>query len=74
MDVEWDDERLALILHFGNPFNAQDSPDLASGDPAFSEDQGAFEPLESVAVHLDAIRHMTCPYLSAEALDNKNDG
>jgi hypothetical protein len=73
MDVEWDDDRLAFILHFGNALNIYDDSALTSADPAFLDEQEAFEPIESIAVHLNAIRHMTCPYLSGKTLDNNKD-
>lgn len=47
VDSAWDDETQALILDFG----------LEPGD-AYSED----EPFESMMVHLDSVRRLTCPF------------
>jgi len=61
VDVEWDDDQQAVILYFG-PSMIDDIDPMTNADD-HDLDQETI-PLEVIAVHLDSIRKMTCPYLS----------
>jgi hypothetical protein len=49
IDLGWDDDTEALILEFGYPYN---------------DDEEDIIPVETLEVHLDSVRELTCPNLS----------
>lgn len=55
LDTEWDEDDQAVILHFDRLIPYHDFP-------GFDENEAIGDTL-SLAVHLDSIRRLTCPYL-----------
>ena len=62
IDAEWEDDTQAIILYFGHAPGGENNPLTEGVDPAMEESE-AFNAIDSLAVHLDSIRAMTCPYL-----------
>ena len=75
IDVEWHEEGQALILHFGEvvPEEATLEDEIEplaayADDPGYEMADQEQEPVDSLALHLDSIRLMTCPYQSRQRL------
>ena len=61
IDVEWDEDDQFLILYFGSPVDLDEALEL---DP--------LDMLTSIAVKVESVQRMTCPYLTGSALKPQN--